>query len=88
MKAFGRFKGMPHEGCNENFEDYKKFKNTIPKEKVIAYLESNKVEKCYGLMPSYDMFTREKIECGIKIILQHLNPAIGRMNLEQATMQL
>ena len=74
MKAFGRFKGMPHEGCTENFEDYKKFKNTIPKEKVIAYLESDKVEKCYGFMVSRDMFTGEKIECGLLEDAEYIIP--------------
>ena len=65
MKVFGLLKGMPHTGSNENFEDYKKFKNSISKEQVVAYLESDRVEKCYGLMPSYDMFTGKPIECGI-----------------------
>ena len=65
MKAFGFLKGMPHDDCDENFEDYKKFKNTIPKEKVIAYLESDKVVRCFGFMPSYDMFTGEKLVCGL-----------------------
>ena len=74
MKAFGRFKGMPHEGCTENFEDYKKLKNTIPKEKVIAYLESDKVEKCYGFMVSRDMFTGEKIECGLLEDTEYIIP--------------
>ena len=60
MKAFGCLKGMPHEGCNEEFNDYKKYKNTISKEKVIEYLESDNVVRCYGFMVSRDMFTGEK----------------------------
>ena len=66
MKTFGLLKGLPHSNCNENFEDYKKYKNTIPKEVVLKYLESDKVEKCYGFMPpAEDMFTGERMECGL-----------------------
>ncbi len=74
MKAFGRFKGMPHEDCNENFEDYKKFKNTISKEKVIEYLESDKVDKWYSSMPSYDIFTGKPIECGLLEDAEYIIP--------------
>ena len=66
MREFGFFKGLPHEDCEENLEDYKKFKNSIPKEKIIAYIESDNVEKCLGFMPfSCDIFTGEEMPCGL-----------------------
>ena len=74
MKTFGCLKGMPHEDCNEEFNDYKKYKNTIPKEKVIEYLESDNVVRCYGFMVSRDMFTGEKIECGLLEDAEYIIP--------------
>ena len=66
MREFGFFKGLPHDGCEENYDDYKKFKNTIPKEIVIKHIESDEVEKCMFMMPfPCDMFTGEKIESGL-----------------------
>ncbi|MBQ7874909.1 MAG: hypothetical protein IJ306_07125 [Oscillospiraceae bacterium] len=65
MRDFGFIKGMPHDGCAEEFEDYKKFKNSIPKKKIIEHMESDKVVRCYGLMNSHDIFTGQKIECGL-----------------------
>ena len=39
-KAFGYFDFMPYSISHENFEDYRKLKNKIPKEKVIEHIES------------------------------------------------
>lgn len=66
MKAFGYFKGLPYESAqksNEVFDDYKSFRNTIPKEKVLKHMESLRI----GLtsLPTKDMFTGEKLHAGI-----------------------
>ena len=45
MIGFGMFEGLPYGNCNESVEDYVKFKNEIPKEKIIEHIESNAVEK-------------------------------------------
>ncbi len=38
-RLFGFFKGLPYEGyCTENFDDYRKLKNSIPKSAVISTL--------------------------------------------------
>ena len=38
----GYFKGMPYADdlCIEDFEEYRKYKNTIPKDKIIGYLKT------------------------------------------------
>ena len=85
MREFGFFKGLPHDGCEENYDDYKKFKNTIPKEIVIKHIESDEVEKCMLMMPfPCDMFTGEKIESGLFrdgdfLFNNHLADRIGQV---------
>ena len=61
--AFGYFKGLPYKISTENFEDYRKFRNDIPKEKVIAHIES--LEQWLTSLPSKDMFTGEKLHAGL-----------------------
>ena len=63
MKAFGYFKGMPYEESNENFDDYRNFKNTIRKEKVIAHIET--LEEWNTSLPTKDIFTGEKLRAGL-----------------------
>lgn len=63
MIAFGYFKGLPYEDSEENFEDYRKFNNTIPKSKVIAHIES--LEKGLTSLPTRELFTGEKLQAGI-----------------------
>ncbi len=61
---FGFFTELPYTTpCNENFDEYKKFKNALPKELVIQHVQS--VE--YGLtsLPSKDVFTGEKLHAGM-----------------------
>ena len=60
---FGYFTGLSYEDSNENFDDYKKFNNSIPKEKVIEHIKSLE----FGLtsLPSSDFFTGEKLHAGI-----------------------
>lgn len=62
---FGCFEGMCHvyEEEKEDFEKYRKFHNEIPKEKVIAHIESLGPGLTSGI--SRDMFTGEKLYPGI-----------------------
>lgn len=62
MILFGYFKGLPYERSSENFEDYKQFKNTIPKAKVIAHIE--KLEEWLTSLPSNDIFTGKELHAG------------------------
>lgn len=65
FKDFGFFKGLPDYGtpCDENFDDYKKFTNSISKEAVLKYLET--VDFGLTTLPSYDFFTGEKLHAGM-----------------------
>ncbi len=36
MKAFGYFKGMPYSISHEDFDEYRKFKNTLPRKKYTS----------------------------------------------------
>ena len=40
---FGYFKGLPYEDSVENFDDYRKFKNTIPKSKIIEHIKCDEL---------------------------------------------
>lgn len=62
MKAFGYFKSMPYKRSNEDFEEYKKLKNGIPKSKIIEHMES--LEFGLTTLPTYDMFTGEELHAG------------------------
>lgn len=63
MIAFGYFRGMPYEDSNEDFESYRNLKNSIPKDKVIAHIESLDI----GLtsLPTKELFTGEPLQAGI-----------------------
>lgn len=61
--TFGLFKGLPHEGCTENFSKYMEYKNSIRKEDVIAHIES--LDPWLTSEPSIEIFTKEKIRAGI-----------------------
>lgn len=60
---FGYFKGLPYENSAENFDDYRKFQNSIAKEKVIAHIET--LEAGLTSLPSKDIFTGERLRAGI-----------------------
>ena len=62
-KAFGYFDFMPYSISRENFDDYKRFKNKIPKEKVVEHIES--LEKWYTSLPGRDPFTGERLQSGL-----------------------
>ena len=63
MIAFGYFKGMPYEDCEENFDDYRKLHNSISKAKVIAHIES--LDKGLTSLPTKDLFTGEALQAGL-----------------------
>ena len=63
MLFFGWFKGLPYRTCDEDFETFKTYKNSIPKEKVIAHLE--KLEPALACLQSFDMFTGEELVPGM-----------------------
>lgn len=60
---FGYFKGMPYGECNENFESYCHLQNTLPKDKIIAHMDS--LEKWFTSLPTSDVFTGEKLQGGL-----------------------
>lgn len=62
MILFGYFKGMPYESAVEDFEEYKKFKNQLSKEKIIEHIES--LEEWLTSLPSYEIFTGEEMQAG------------------------
>lgn len=63
---FGFFKGSPlvenkSENEIDNFNEYKNYKNKIPKNKIIKHIESLDFFSLCGIH-TYDIFTRKKIE--------------------------
>ena len=63
MIAFGYFKGMPYEDSEEDFERYRAFKNSIPKHKIIAHIET--LSKGLTSLRSRELFTGEPLQAGI-----------------------
>lgn len=65
MKAFGYFKEMPYTICNEDFEEYRKLKNTLPKDKIYEHmLLADSRDAWRTSIPTYDIFTGEKLTAG------------------------
>ena len=62
MKSFGYFKGMAYHNCDESFDTFKEYHNTLPKKKIIAHIES--LEEWLTSIPSFDIFTGEKLQAG------------------------
>lgn len=62
MKFFGYFRGMPYEDSNDDFEDYRKFKNTLSRETIIRHIES--LEPALACLESLDIFTGEDLIAG------------------------
>lgn len=60
---FGFFKGLPYENCNENFGDYRNYRNSIPKTAILKYISS--LEAGLTTLPSRDIFTGEKLHAGM-----------------------
>lgn len=65
MKLFWYFKGLPYGDCNESFEEYREYKNALPKQKVYEHM--NSLEKWRTSLPTHDIFTGEDIEAGLSI---------------------
>lgn len=62
FKEFGYFEGLPYEESRESFDSYREYQNTISKDTVIAYME--KLGFAITSLPSYDIFTGEKLQAG------------------------
>lgn len=63
MRIFGCFKGMEHYNVEcEEFDTYKSYKNKLPKEAIIAHIES--LDIALACMSSKDIFTGEYITAG------------------------
>ena len=66
QKLFGMFVGSDmsfkddYSYLNENFEDYKKLENELPKSSILAYMESL-THCCLAPMISHDIFSKEVI---------------------------
>ena len=60
---FGFFKGLPYENCDEDFDEYKSYKNNIPKAAILAYISS--LDAGLTTLPSRDIFTGEKLHAGM-----------------------
>lgn len=60
---FGFFKGLPHKGSNEEFSNYRHYKNSLPKAAVIAHISS--LDEWLTSEPSIELFTKEKIRAGV-----------------------
>lgn len=61
MRYFGFFKGMAYGECNDSFEEYKKLKNYIEKDKILAYLNKLPIA-AIAPMSVKDIFDGEHIE--------------------------
>lgn len=68
MKLFGFFKGMPYGDCNEDFDEYRKFKNTLPREKIYEHmLQVDARHRWRAAVETHDIFTGEKLTAGLCI---------------------
>lgn len=62
MFLFGYFKGMSYGDCEEEFDKYKAFTNTISREGIIRHIES--LDPAYACLETYDIFTGEELTAG------------------------
>lgn len=62
MKFFGYFKGMPYDDSNDDFEEYREFRNTLGRETIIKHIEA--LEPALACIISRDIFTGEKLTAG------------------------
>lgn len=58
LYQFANFKGMDYGDCDEAFDIFRTYKNSIPKEKIIKHIESLE-PYCLMPMPSHEIFTGE-----------------------------
>jgi hypothetical protein len=54
---------MPYEDSEEDFDSYRRLKNSIPKQKVIGHIES--LDKGLTSLRSKELFTGEPLQAGI-----------------------
>lgn len=65
MKAFGYFKGMPYSISSEDFDEYRKFKNTLPREKIYEHmLQVDARHRWRAVVETHDIFTGEELTAG------------------------
>lgn len=65
MKSFGFFKGMPYGISCDDFEKYREYKNTLPREKIYEHmLQVDARDKWRTSLPTKDIFTGEKLTAG------------------------
>jgi hypothetical protein len=60
MTFFGFFKGMKYGKCEDEFDNYKKIKNHISRDKILKYLEGLSVS-AVAPMSTEDIFDGEEI---------------------------
>lgn len=61
MQTFGFFKGMKYGECEESFEQYKDFKNDLPKTEILKYIKSLPIA-AIAPMTTVDIFNGQGIE--------------------------
>lgn len=65
MKAFGYFKGMPYSISHEDFDEYRKFKNTLPRKKIYEHmLQVDARNQWRAAVETHDIFTGEELTAG------------------------
>lgn len=62
MRFFGYFKGMPYEDSDDDFDDYRQFRNIISREAIIRHIES--LSPALACLESRDIFTGERLVAG------------------------
>ena len=65
MIFFGYFAGLPYKDSDEKFDDYRKYRNRLPKEKIVAHIEG--LEEWFTSLPSKEIFTGEPLQAGMYI---------------------
>ncbi len=63
MKDFGFFKGLPYDYCDDNLDNYRAYKNDIPREAVIRHIEG--LDAGFTSGGTREIFTGEKMQAGV-----------------------
>ena len=65
MKTFGYFKGMPYSIRHEDFDEYRKFNDALPKEKIYEHmLQVDARHQWRAAVETHDIFTGEELTSG------------------------
>lgn len=59
---FGFWQNQPYDMVTDEYDDFIRFKNTVPKKAVIEHIES--LGAWLGSTQSHDIFTGEEFNCG------------------------